>query len=291
MIFFLKFTLLVILMFSFLINAFGMSNPKAHSMGAIRQVELSGNVFSFSMPENFSKDLPAEPLIEKVDIENGFSDTPLIQRWWDIKKPGFWGGDLGTVMMSITVFRVPENRVQKIHSKPYDPTNRLDLILLIDESLRARYTDGKGNLTSVYDFGGVASLSGGKIETAYRDSVFNQQKWTSYTGGGPSGQLIVNSVIPISHHAYIEVSFNYSPNGGVFPRYFRDVAYNITNKIEASFHVKYADSNPVKKAVEIDWLNSTTDDAVRSKQEILTLKIFGPEHLKALQKPSKAESQ
>lgn len=51
-----------------------------------RQVNLSGNIFHFSMPEDFSKDMPAKDLVERLDIsdielftkpENG----NLIRRW------------------------------------------------------------------------------------------------------------------------------------------------------------------------------------------------------------------
>ena len=59
-----------------------------------RQVDLSGNIFHFAMPENFSKDMPAENMVEKLDIQDleKFTDPEygnIIRRWWDIKKPGF----------------------------------------------------------------------------------------------------------------------------------------------------------------------------------------------------------
>ena len=59
-----------------------------------RQVDLSGNIFHFSMPENFSEDMPAANMVEKLDIEDLKKfDNPeygnIIRRWWDIKRPGF----------------------------------------------------------------------------------------------------------------------------------------------------------------------------------------------------------
>ncbi len=63
-------------------KAFGMpSLPKNHK-GAIRQIALSGNMFLFSTPENFSSNMPAEALIEQVDLEklNDSKDGVLIRR-------------------------------------------------------------------------------------------------------------------------------------------------------------------------------------------------------------------
>lgn len=51
-----------------------------------RASNLSGNVFHFRLPENFSRDMPAKPLVESVDLNNprAFRDPgvgELIMRW------------------------------------------------------------------------------------------------------------------------------------------------------------------------------------------------------------------
>src|SRR5690606_39085462 len=105
--------LLVIIMISGLSQFLGL-NANAAPKIYPRQIDLSGNIFSFSMPENFSKNMPAENMVEVLDIGDSKKfDNPeygnLIRRWWDIKKPGFFGKELGTVMMDISVQRVPDN--------------------------------------------------------------------------------------------------------------------------------------------------------------------------------------
>ncbi len=273
-----------ILMFSFVTKALGMSSPPEDIMGATRSVDLSGNIFTFAMPENFSKDLPADPLLEKVDIDSGLTNTLLIQRWWDIKKPGFFGSNIGTVMMSINLLGVPENRIKKIHDKPHVLSDRLGLMLAINESLNTRYRDDGGGLNELYSIPSLVHLFGTDLETEYRDDVYNHQKWTSYSCSGPASQLIVNHVLPVSKLAFLEVSFVYSPNSGVLPRYFRGIAHEITSKVESTFHLSYSKGNSVKKLVEEEWMNSTVDEAVTDKRELLILKIFGPEHLSVEEK-------
>lgn len=100
---------------SFLSNLFNKKGSIDAPPCETRRVNLSGNYFSFAMPEDFSKEMPAENLVESLDITDltKFGNPEygnLIRRWWDIKEPGFFGKNLGSVMMDISVQRVPENK-------------------------------------------------------------------------------------------------------------------------------------------------------------------------------------
>ncbi|MFL0810997.1 MAG: hypothetical protein K6L76_11330 [Agarilytica sp.] len=256
-----------------------MSKPTQVPLGAERHVNLSGNTFSFSMPENFSPDMPAEPLIEHFNIDQypESSNGLLIQRWWDIKEPGFFGKGLGTIMMSINAHQVPQNTRKRVHATPYNIENRLDLILLIDESIHARYADDKNRDAEFsYSLPSIAALAGSKLETEYRDRVYGKQKWTSYSIAGPHSQLIVNNVLPINNSTFLEVSFTYSPNSGVAPRHFLDFAYQVTHPIEESFLVEYKNGNPIQTVVEQTWINRSTDSVLRENQANIILPLFGP---------------
>ena len=270
----------VFIMLSFLQKTFGMAKVQVPPVGATRQVDLSGNRFSFSMPENFSRDMPAEAMVEQFDISNAFKETPLIQRWWDMKKPGFFGSNIGTVMMSINIVPVLENSRKKIHDRPYKIQDRVDLVQLVVETLHHRYQDENGRLNELYSIPSVVHLFGSEIEGEFRESIFNHQKWTSYSVTGPGAQLIVSHVLPLTDSAYLEASFIYSPNDGVSPREFLDYAYQTTEPVEQSFFVDYATNNPLQKTVEEVWLNSTVDEALKNMSEVIIPRIFGPEYLK-----------
>src|SRR5690625_7171162 len=60
----------VLIMLTFISKAFGMSGRPPEGLGATRSVDLSGNVFQFAMPENFSRDMPADDLVERLDISD-----------------------------------------------------------------------------------------------------------------------------------------------------------------------------------------------------------------------------
>lgn len=276
--------LLVVIMLSVLSKALGLSQAHAPLNGATRYVDLSGNTFSFSMPENFSRDMPAAPLLESLDIAHPFDETLLIQRWWDIKEPGFFGSNLGVVMMTISLVPVPKNTRKKVHDQPYNIRDRVDLMQLVIETLHQRYKGDDGKINSLYHIPGLAYLFGPELEGEFRESIYHQQKWTSYSIGGPASQLIVNHVLPLTNSAYLEASFTYSPNSGVHPRTFREFAYTTTDLVEKSFYVAYASDNPLQQTVEEDWIDSTTNEALQCMRDVIIPRLFGPERLK-IQKP------
>lgn len=268
----------VIIMFASIIKAFGMSSTPEILMGAERNINLSGNVFAFRMPENFSRDMPAEPLIENLSIDPVLTNisAPLIQRWWDIKEPGFFGKALGTVMMNITVHPTPENTRKITHKHSYTIQDRADLILTIDESINARYEQAKpGEDASGYSLPGIAYLIGYNLETEYRDHTFNNQKWTGYTIAGPGAQLLVAYVLPVDEHHFIEALFIFSPNDNVAPRHFQEYAYDVTTPIQESFHLQYTAANPLRVIVEGPWLHTTTGEALREHPDDLVKSLFG----------------
>src|SRR5690554_492799 len=135
--------ILVLIMLS-LITQFFSGSSQANVKTYPRQINLSGNVFHFSLPEDFSKDMPAYDMVEALDISDPqkFDDPEygnLIRRWWDIKEPGWFGKNLGTVMMDISVQRVVENKQQLLHSNPYHIKNRMDFMLMLDDSFHQNY--------------------------------------------------------------------------------------------------------------------------------------------------------
>ncbi|MDF3013993.1 MAG: hypothetical protein K0Q78_2197, partial [Cellvibrio sp.] len=252
-----------------------------------RQVDLSDNIFHFSMPENFSKDMPAANMVEKLDIEDLKKfDNPeygnIIRRWWDIKKPGFFGKELGTVMMDISVQQVPDNKQKLIHANTYNIADRLDFLLILDENLRHRYKKIKseigsnGDDTYVYSID-FCSLYGKELESFYRDKTYNHQKWAAYTVTAPLNQLIVGQALPLTKYSYLEVVFTYSPNQNIASREFLDIAYITTQPIEKSLQVVYKTTNEIKKLVEQEWISQTNDDVLAEHYDEILVPLFGPD--------------
>jgi hypothetical protein len=252
-----------------------------------RQVNLSGNIFHFSMPENFSKDMPAANMVEKLDIQNLEKfDNPeygnIIRRWWDIKKPGFFGKELGTVMMDISIQRPPANKKNVLNEKPFNITKRLDFMMMINEQLHNRFDQLNREVesempgTNAYHFG-CCSLLGDRIVSHYRDPVFRGQKWLGYSVSAPLNQLIVGLAMPLTEDSYIEIVFTYSPNKNILPREFLDIAYQTTNPIENSLKVNYQSDNEIKILVEQEWISKTNGAVMNENYDAILASLFGPD--------------
>jgi hypothetical protein len=252
-----------------------------------RQVDLSGNIFHFSMPENFSKDMPAANMVEKLDIQSLEKfDNPeygnIIRRWWDIKKPGLFGKELGTVMMDISVQSVPKNKKNLIHKNEYNTTDRLDFLLMLNDKLHQRYDEQNKTYRKQGGNGGDYSvdfcyLVGSRIESDYRDYNYNGQKWIGYTVTAPLNQLIVGQALPITKHSYLEIVFTYSPNQNVLPREFLDIAYKTTQPIEHSFQMTYLPNNELRKLVGQEWISQTNDEVLAEHYNEILIPLFGPD--------------
>lgn len=277
----------VLIMLTFISKAFGMSGRPPEDLGATRSVDLSGNVFQFAMPENFSRDMPADDLVERLDISDPdiFTNpdkSTLIRRWWDIKEPGFFGKQLGTVMMNISVRQVPPNTLRVLDSEPYDSRDRLSFMLMLTEDARLKHPNNQytGTVTPEGEpfshyVPGLATMLGDKLYATFRDEKFCGQVWTRYGVVAPEPLLIVNYVIPITLDVFLEVGFYYSNNDNVVARYFGDVADETIHSILNTLHIQYADSNPIKDAVERDWHKETTQQVLDRHKPQLVLALFG----------------
>src|SRR5690606_17892925 len=121
---------LVFIMLTVLTGLFSSSPQAEEKKLRHHQINLSGNIFYFSMSEDFNRYMTAADIVEYLDISDITKfDNPeygnLIRRWWDIKKPGWFGKQLGTVMMDISVQKVVSNKRNFLHSRPYDIKDRM----------------------------------------------------------------------------------------------------------------------------------------------------------------------
>ena len=264
-------TTLVLIMLSILTGMFsGFAQAEKNKL-YLRQINLSGNIFHFAMPEDFSKDMPAGDMVDVLDISDlSRFDNPqygnLIRRWWDIKEPGWFGKTLGTVMMDISVQKVVSNKRKLIHDRPYNVQDRMDFMLMLDDSFHQRY-DQLNRETSSPDravayHSSFVTMVGDKIETNYREFNFNQQKWIENGIVGPRSDLIIILAIPLAEQIYLEASFTYSKNDNVHLRDFRSAGFAKMANIQQSFLIEYAEGNPFKKVVGEVWLEQTNDDVL-----------------------------
>ena len=243
------------------------------------RINLSGNVFHFTMPEDFSKDMPAADMVQTLDISDPlkFDNAEygnLVRRWWDIKEPGWFGKNLGTVMIDISVQKVVGNNKNFIVAGAYDIRKRLDFMLMLNESFHQRYDSINKELkpeqgrTLAYS-SGLLTLSDGKIYSLYYDKIYYGQKWINYAIAGPQGTTLVVFALPVSNQLYLEVVFTYSPNDGISPRQLGDVAHTKMAAIENSFRMDYTTGNIFSKIVAEDWTQKTNTEVLEEHRDTI----------------------
>lgn len=280
--------LMVLIMLSVLTQLFS-SPAKAGGKTELspRKIDLSGNVFHFSMPEDFSKDMPASDMVESLDISDPqkFDDREhgnLIRRWWDIKESGWFGKELGTVMVDISVQRVVENRQHRIHDKPYNLNDRLDFMLMLDDRYHQRYDELNAE-TGVTDegalpyFSSFATMLGETIRASQREHVFSHQKWIQASIAAPRSNSIITLALPITEHVYLDASFTYSPNDNVRARDFLEVAFAKMRTIQESFRMQYAEGNPFAEIVGGEWLEQTNNEVLEQHRDKVLKLFYYPE--------------
>jgi hypothetical protein len=195
------------------------------------------------------------------------------------------------------VQRVVDNKQRKIHDRPYKISDRLDFLLMINDALHQRYdefvaqTKGLSDALS-YSIPGIAFLSGKKLKTECRDSIYNNQKWIAYSATAPVNQLIVGLVTPLTEQLYLEVVYSYSPDQNVLPMNFLDLAYKKTSKISKTLTIAYEKDNLMSDVISSkDWLNTTNDQILQRNQDILLVPLFGSDAHKLLEIQDKLDAE
>ncbi|MFK5892935.1 MAG: hypothetical protein QM504_06915 [Pseudomonadota bacterium] len=197
------------------------------------------------MPENFSKDMPAHNMIEKVNIDDSAvyvnSDkSTLIRRYWDVQRKNGWTEkNIGSLMLSIYI---------KKASKEYNVLDRFQLVQAIDAQLHELYD--AHNIEAKNSGNTIHQVHLPFIEYNYQDYITNNQKWIS-TGTETHHEMSHLYVIPISDNKFIEVEFSFMPNDDYNLRKFVvDVAGNEVNRIMSTFSFRYVSGNKAVSVVE-----------------------------------------
>jgi hypothetical protein len=225
-------------MFAIISKAFGLSRPPQEQPLMPRQIDLSGNLVHFAIPENFSQDMPAEDMIESVDLDDAeiykdYSKFTLIRRWWDFKDSGFFGKGYGTLMMSLYIKKVSET----LGLTTLKPMDFIDII--VDDIKKNKPKDA--DPLSMY----------AEYFPAYREKWNNNQRWMNYIQDhGEPPQLSMLYAIPLTKKHYLVAEFISAPNDDIGVREFVDnYTEPFIQRIMHSFQVEYTASNPVKQAV------------------------------------------
>jgi hypothetical protein len=166
--------------------------------------------------------MPATDMVEQMDITdptrfNNGGDGNLLRRWWDIKKPGWSGKELGTIMLDISVQRVPENTKKLILDKPFNIRDRVDFLLMIDNVFHMRYNELNKSLKKSTDdvdeyYFSFARVTNADLRSSYYDYDFNNRKWILAESTAPRSGYIKTFVIPLTDCTYLDATITYAKN-------------------------------------------------------------------------------
>ena len=186
---------------------FGLSKESKEYPYMPRQINLSGNFVSFSIPENFSSDFPADDLVEYLDLNEPSvfkknNSVTLLRRWWDFKNDSFFEKDVGSMMMTIHVYKTIELSNDISHPIGFVKTLLLEMGRRDKEENAGRDESNKVYFPEFYQ--------------SFFENTYKNQKWLS---GGASDanetQKAFHEWIQITPNHYLGVEFHFAPNSSV----------------------------------------------------------------------------
>lgn len=205
-----------------------------------RQIVLSKAVVDFSIPENFSKQMPADDMIDQVNLDDAalFADPErftLLRRWWDFKPEHFWQSSPGTLMMSVLV-------QEKAQGSEYDLLDRQQFVRLLQQ----RLIDVHGTDTFQYEDAPTRVYL--PFVDDYQEMVFKGQRWIMHPLGGITERE--SYYIPLTQTQFLLVDFTFMKSTLVSDDAYYPKAKHQIERIMSSFHVSYPQGSLVGKAVE-----------------------------------------
>jgi len=235
--------LLVIITMLSLTKLFSSSKENVDHPYMPRQINLSGNIVNFSIPENFSLDFPADDLVENLNIndQNVFAKNnsfSLLRRWWDYKDDSFFAKEVGTMMMTIHVYKTEDSSEDISHPIGFVKT----LLFEMEKRSKDENEGRKGDDIIFYP----------EHYQSFIQLQYNNKNWLS-SGAGTMYEKdkAFYYWIPVSPKNYLAVEFHFAPNSNISIRPFIDnYCRDMLEKIMSSFDVIYSSENSIKIKLE-----------------------------------------
>jgi len=209
-----------------------------------RQINLSDNCISFAMPENFSRDFPAEDMVESVDLDHAagisnYHGVTLLRRFWDFKSDGFFKKNIGTLVLLLYVKKIPDG-CQKNLAHP------LEFVEVLQKALCEHYE--KSNKTTAEEYRFVYS----DFFNTFGEYIFNQHRWIRYIRLREDGREgAAHYAIPITPSHYFVAEFISLPTNTIGMRNFTSTYTDeFIDKIVDTFDVAYAAGNHLVQGIQ-----------------------------------------
>ncbi len=265
-----------------------MAHSKEPSMYQ-RVVQLPDAELRFGMTEDFSKDMPAAPLIDKVTVNMLAGLTKpgarfvIGRRWWDVKPPGFFKKTWGSMQMTISVGGMLD-RVKKINSYQVDQAG---FMIFYHDSLIDKWAEHNKNVSQAdyLQFGiHVSSLFGATGKEYY--SNFNYRKAGGAivleAGAAQDANIYYYYSFPVDPNYFVEFEFVGAPDLRGSPYQFQIMVRDRINAVMDSLGVQYG--NKLNPLVVDKWIEAGSVELLKPDTAILS-KPLPIETIQTLQSP------
>ena len=231
-------------MLTTLLQSLGLARATTEPVFHQRQINLSGNKITFAMPENFSRDFPGEDLVETVDLNNvtaalDYHGVTLMRRFWDFKTDGFFKKNTGTLVLLLTVKKIPDG-CQKNLAHP------LEFVEVLQQALCEQYEESNKTTAEEYRFAYSETFN------AFPEYMFNQHRWIRYERiRNDGGEIAVHYATPVTPSHYFVAEFISLPANTIHIRSFTDnYTDEFTDKIMDTFDMAYAAGNRLVQDIQ-----------------------------------------
>lgn len=208
-----------------------------------RVVQLPDAELRFSMAEDFSKDMPAAPLEEKVTIDmlhnlRASVDRFVVgRRWWDVKSPGFFKKTWGSIQMTISIGAAIDKQGARLNFCNF---SQVDFLYFYREALVERWRRHNEEVSpgDKIQFGVEVPVFFGAIGRRFVSHYLYKKTYGNIplleVATGYSGVINYYFSVPAGDGIYLEFEFVGAPNAGVSAYVFHDLALKRINSIKNS---------------------------------------------------------
>jgi hypothetical protein len=239
-----------------------------------RFIQLPDAKMQFSMTEDFSKDMPAAPLVEKVtaDMLSGIKkpgDRFVIgRRWWDLKPPGFFKKAWGSMQMTISVGGMLD-QVKKTNAHQADQAR---FMVFYHDSLIDKWSEHNKSIPQAdfLQFGiHVSSLFGATGQVYY--SNFNYKKAGDAivleAGAAQDANIYYYYSVPVDANYFVEFEFIGAPDLRGSPYQFQIIVRERVKAIMGNLSIQYS-----KKSIPTatgGWVEASSIELLKPDTSIL----------------------
>ncbi len=208
-----------------------------------RAIQLPDAELRFSMTEDFSKDMPAAPLVEKITLDMLHNlKTPgdrfvVGRRWWDVKPPGWFKKTLGSIQMTAMVGLAIDKQGARLSFCNF---SQIDFLYFYREALVERWRRHNEELSpeSKLQFGVEVPSFFGAIGQRFVPHYLYKKTHRNVplleVAAGNSGVINYYFSVPVGDEIYLEFEFVGAPNADISAYVFHDFALNKINTIKDS---------------------------------------------------------